>query len=92
MNSGGQSEAIERNIANKENQKKQLLQRIEDEKKKPPSAAVTEQVCPPLSEERIKIYANFVVERFGIESEGNYCKHCEITANISKSRLFIDKK
>jgi len=36
LNTGGQNEAIERNLANKENQKKQLLQRIEDEKKKQP--------------------------------------------------------
>jgi len=34
LNTGGQNEAIERNITNKENQKKQLLQRIEEEKKK----------------------------------------------------------
>jgi len=36
LNTGGQNEAIERNLANKENQKKQLLQRMEDEKKKKP--------------------------------------------------------
>ncbi len=34
LNTGGQNEAIERNLANKENQKKQLLQRIDEEKKK----------------------------------------------------------
>ncbi len=34
LNTGGQNEAIERNLANKENQKKQLLERIEEEKKK----------------------------------------------------------
>jgi hypothetical protein len=34
LNTGGQNEAIERNLANKENQKKQLLQRIEEEKTK----------------------------------------------------------
>ena len=45
LNTGAQNEAIERNISNKENQKKQLLQRIDEEKKKPPSAAVTEEVC-----------------------------------------------
>jgi hypothetical protein len=36
LNTGGNNEAIERNITNKENQKKQLLQRIEEEKKKQP--------------------------------------------------------
>jgi len=34
LNSGGQNEAIERNLANKEKQKKQLIERIELEKKK----------------------------------------------------------
>lgn len=92
LNSGGQNEAIERNITNKENQKKQLLQRIEDEKKKAPSAAVTEQVRDDLSEKNIKISVNFLVERFGIKSEGNHSKYCEITANISKGKLFIDEK
>ncbi len=34
LNTGGKNEAIERNLTNKENQKKQLLQRIDEEKKK----------------------------------------------------------
>ncbi|CAF3705736.1 unnamed protein product [Adineta steineri] len=34
LNTGGQNEAIERNLANKEKQKKQLLQRIDAEKQK----------------------------------------------------------
>lgn len=38
LNAGGQNEAIERNLANKEKQKKQLLERIEEEKKKQASS------------------------------------------------------
>ncbi len=34
LNKGGKNEAIERNLTNKENQKQQILQRIEEEKKK----------------------------------------------------------
>lgn len=37
LNKGGQNETIERNLANKENQKKQLMARIEAERKKPNS-------------------------------------------------------
>ncbi|CAM4853435.1 unnamed protein product [Rotaria socialis] len=39
LNTGGQNEAIERNLANKEKQKKQLLERIEQEKMKQQSTS-----------------------------------------------------
>ncbi len=44
LNSGGQNEAIERNLANKEKQKKQLLERIEQEKKKQSANNTSEEV------------------------------------------------
>ncbi|CAF0839892.1 unnamed protein product [Rotaria sordida] len=50
LNTGGQNEAIERNLANKEKQKKQLLQRIEDEKKKQQTTSEKHQTSEELKD------------------------------------------
>ncbi|CAF4029487.1 unnamed protein product [Rotaria sp. Silwood2] len=50
LNTGGQNEAIERNLANKEKQKKQLLQRIEDEKKKQQTTSANNQTSEELKD------------------------------------------
>ncbi|CAF4773373.1 unnamed protein product [Rotaria sp. Silwood1] len=50
LNTGGQNEAIERNLANKEKQKKQLLERIEDEKKKLQTTSATNQTSEELKD------------------------------------------
>ncbi|UJR28955.1 hypothetical protein I4U23_010172 [Adineta vaga] len=55
LNTGGANEAIERNLANKETQKKQVLQRIEEEKKKQQTASAGNQISEELKDLQLNL-------------------------------------
>ena len=91
LNTGGQNEAIERNLANKENQKKQLLERIEEEKKKGQTASAnSEEVWRSIDQERKSSVLIDLVKRFGIEFERNNSEYCSIKTKMSKGILLFE--